>query len=534
MENGSLHRATSLLIRAGRVRTLEVGDAGTATAVLVRAGRVAAVGGYPELRAAAPEAELLDLPGTTITPGLTDAHVHLTEWAVTRSHVELGAAESPRAAVDLVAGSRYTRGNWVRGRGWNAHRWNGAPPHRAALDDVFPDQPVALQSHDMHALWVNSAALAAAGIDAGTADPPGGSIVRDEQGEPSGLLLERAGELVIAQLPLPSLAEVVAAVRDAQSELHAFGITGVHSFPGISLPDPDHRGVLLALVAEGELRLRVLHQIARDRLDDAVADGLRSGSGDAWLRVGGLKLFLDGALGSRTAWLREPYENSASRGVNVLPREEFQDLVSTAARAGIACAVHAIGDAAVMLALDVLANPATRVAALPHRIEHVQCCPADRFAAAGATGIVCSVQPCHLITDWRAADAHWGAQRARETYAFAALAAGGATLAFGSDAPVEPIDPRRGLYAAVARQDLTGEPRGGWYPEHRLDAATALRAFTAGPALAAGVASEQGRIAPGAWADLVAWDRDPLTCVPEELLQMRCLATLIAGERVYG
>ena len=526
-----MNEARPLLIHAAAVHSCDA-PAAAADAVLVRGSRIAAVGRRDELRRSAPDARLLDLSGTVLTPGLTDAHVHLTEWALGRRDADLADTDSPAAAVATLRAHQHPPAGWIRGRGWNPHRWQGQEPTRAPLDHAFPNRPVALQSHDMHALWVNGAALRAAGITAATADPPGGRIVRDDHGDPTGLLLETAGELVIGVLPVPTASDVADAVAAAQPALHGFGITGVHSFPGIALPEPDPLEVLQLLRERGRLRLRVLQHIRADRLEHAIALGLRSGFGDAWLRIGGIKLFLDGALGSRTAWLREPYEGSAARGVCVLPEPEFRAIACRATAAGLALTVHAIGDAAVSLALDVLGDPALPRPALPHRIEHVQCCPAERLGDAGRAGIIASVQPCHLISDWRAADRHWGPQRARHTYAFASLERGGAVLAFGSDAPVEPIDPRRSLYAAVQRQDLVGEPAGGWYADERLDALSALRAFTAGPALAAGAAGDLGVLAPGALADLVAWDRDPLRCEPAELLSLRAVATVIDGELV--
>jgi predicted amidohydrolase YtcJ len=421
----------------------------------------------------------------------------------------------------------------VRGRGWNPHVWGDVAPDRTVLDRVVPDRPVALQSHDMHALWVNSAALRAAGVDSSTADPAGGRIVRDDNGEATGLLLEWAGPLVLRHVPMPTLEEAVAAVIEAQSELHALGITGVHSLPGVHLTEPDPLPVLLRLHERGALRLRVLQHIRLDRLEEALRIGLRSGFGDAWLRIGAVKMFLDGALGSRTAWMRAPYEDGSGCGMRTLDPAEFQAHVRRAAAGGIAAAVHAIGDAAVSLALDVLAAPVTRVPALPHRIEHLQCCPPERFADAAAAGIVVSMQPAHLITDWRIAEREWGRARSRGVFAFASLLAHGTLLAFGSDVPVEPVDPRRGLFAAVARQDLTGEPRAGWFAEERIDAVDALRGYTIGPARAAGLPAPYGSLAPGAPADWVAWERDPLTCEPHALLGLRCVATMVGGELVH-
>jgi len=420
----------------------------------------------------------------------------------------------------------------LRGRGWNPHLWNGEAPHRDGLDRVVPELPVALQSHDMHALWANGAALRAAGITADTPDPPDGRIVRDERGEPTGLLLENAARLVTERIPAPTFDGALDAVRAAQAALHGLGITAVHSFPGIHTPEPDPLPVLEALRAHDALRLRVLQHIALDRLDDAIRLGLRSGFGGDWLRIGGVKMFLDGALGSRTAWMRAPYEDEGQCGMRVLEPDVFRTFVRSAADAGIATVVHAIGDAAVTLAFDVLADAAVRVRALPHRVEHVQCCPPDRLDVPGAARIVCSMQPAHLVTDWRAADRHWGA-RGRWTYAFGSLLARGATLAFGSDAPVEPVDPRLGFLAATERVDVTGAPAGGWYAEERISPLDVLHGYTTGPAVAAGLPGVIGTIAPGAFGDLAIWERDPLEVRGEEWLGLRCLATVVGGEVVH-
>ena len=504
-----------------------------ANAVLIRDGRIAAVGLADGLRRIAGSVPTLDLPGATITPGLADAHIHLTEWAFARRELDLTDARDPEHAADLVEAQAPT-GGWIRGRGWNPHRWGGESPHRRTLDRRFPERPVALQSHDMHALWVNAEALRRAGIDAETPDPADGRIVRDEHGEPTGLLLESAARLVVDRMPPPSFDDAVAAVLDAQRALHALGITAVHSFPGIHVRDPDPLPVLEALRARDLLRLRVLHHIALEKLDHAIALGLRSGFGGEWIRIGGVKIFLDGALGSRTAWMREPYEGEAQCGMRVLDPEDFLHTVKRAAGAGIASTVHAIGDAAVALALDVLTRDALRVEGLPHRIEHVQCCPADLLPRTGLGGIVCSMQPAHLITDWTAADRHWG-ERARWTYAFRSLLEHGARLAFGSDAPVEPVDPRLAFHAALTRTDLAHRPEDGWYARERITAAQVLEAYTAGPAAAAGAVGWLGSLTPGAAGDLAAWDADPLTLRDAAgALGLMCRATVVAGEIVYS
>lgn len=540
--------AGPLFVRAARIRSFERDDgprrepARDADALLVIDGRVAAVG--PADAVGVPSnARVLDLHGATITPGFTDAHIHITEWALARREVDLTATTSPEEAALAVGRHPRPGHGWIRGRGWSTGRWGGAQPHRALLDRVVPDRPVALQSHDMHAVWVNSAALERAGIDAGTADPPGGSIGRDETGRPTGLLLETAGELIARHIPAPTAAGMLDAVLAAQAELHRLGITGVHSLPGILVPEPDPLSILETLRARDELRLRVLQHLPLRCLDDAVRLGLRSGFGGDWIRIGAIKFFLDGTLGSRTAWMRRPYETTAGCGIRVIPSDEFRDGVRRAAAAGLASAVHAIGDAAVALAAEVLSDRAHQVPALPHRIEHVQCLPGEGAGggpasrsvldAIASSGIVCSVQPAHLITDWRAADAHWGADRARQTYAFRSMLDARAVLAFGSDAPVEPADPRLGLFAATRRTDLAGEPDAGWHGEQRIALADALRAYTTGPASAAGRAGVEGRLTPGALADFVAWSADPLDADTDPL-RLRAVATVVGGVLVHG
>jgi predicted amidohydrolase YtcJ len=523
-----------LLVIADRVHAPGSPATAASRAVLIEADRIVTIGSVDALRASYARARIIDLTGTTLTAGLCDAHIHLTEWALSRREVDLAAAESPEAAAEKVAACAAGGAGWIRGRGWNPHLWGGRDPLRQQLDNAAPGRPVALQSHDMHSLWASSRALQLAGISAATPDPEGGRIVRDGDGMPTGLLLENAARLVTDTLPAPSLEEMSDAVVAAQAELHRLGVTAVHSFPGIHVPLPDPLPVLESLRAADRLRLRVLQHIALPRLEDAARIGLRSGFGGDWIRIGGVKMFLDGALGSRTAWMRTPYQTLEHCGIRMMEPDTFRDVVRFAAEHGIATTVHAIGDAAVALALEVLTERQVRVAALPHRVEHVQCCPPDSFARPGAAGIVCSMQPCHLITDWRAADRHWGEDRAARTYAFSSLLRHGATLAFGSDAPVEPVDPRLGLFAAVGRRDLNGQPEAGWHSEEALTNEQALAGFTTGPAKAAGMAGHIGTLMSGAFADLVAWDRDPLTTPADGLLDLRCVATLVGGEVVFS
>lgn len=518
------------LILGGTIHPL--GGRAPARAALVRDGLIAAIGTEAEVAAAArPGAHVEELGGGVATPGITDAHVHPTAWALARRRVDLHGVRTLEEVARRVAAAERGPGGWVLGQGWNRHLLDGVP-ERDLLDRVMPDRPVLLESNDIHAAWLNTDALRRCGISRDTPDPDGGAIVRDGAGEPTGIVLESARVMALSHVPATGQAETASALLAAQAELHRLGVTGIHSVERSGLGD------LRLLEDSGGLRLRVLQHVLLEDLDPAVEAGLRSGGRapgcGPLATVGGVKMFLDGALGSCTAWLREPYEGDpANHGIGTLDPRTFEAAVRSAAAAGLSSTVHAIGDAAVELALEVLeAVPAP--GAVPHRIEHLQLCPPELWERAANSGVVASMQPVHLLTDIPAAERHWGHDRARGAYAFAPLLRGGMTLAFGSDAPVETPDPRPGLYAAVRRVTWSGPWRGGeWFPEHALSSAEALSAYTEGPAAAAGEPWRLGRLAPGYAADLTVWDRDPLTVPAEELLEMRCTATMVDGRMVF-
>jgi predicted amidohydrolase YtcJ len=488
--------AAGLLI-ARRVLTFEAGVAGDA--VWWQDGRIRAVGAAAEMsRLVPPGTPVYELPGALVTPGFVDGHTHFAMWALSRRQVQLAGAATYEEALRRVAAARPVQG-WIIGQGWDANGWDRVP-ERAALDAIHHG-PVYLDSLDVHAAWVNSAALAAAGLSRDTPDPYGGRIVRDGAGEPTGLLLERAVELMLPHLPAPPAALLDTALRDAQAEAHRLGLTGIHDVEGDAMLAAFER-----LEAADALRLRVLFHPPVTSLSALIGRGVRSGAGSEWLRIGGIKLFLDGSLGSRTAWMLEPYGGSRDRGMPITTADEAARAVRTAAAAGIAATVHAIGDAAVRRALDLLSElPAV---ALPHRIEHFQCVHPDDLERAAAAGIVVSMQPAHLLTDIPLIERHWGA-RGRGAYAFETLRRRRTRMVFGSDVPVASLDPREGLYAALERRSDAGEPAEGWRAGEKLAFVDAVHAYTAGAAFAGGLAGRTGTLAPGRDADLVAWAFDP-------------------------
>lgn len=511
-----------------------------AEAVACRNGRILAVGSNAEmLSLAGPDTRRIDAGGRLVLPGFIDSHVHFLQVAIRARQVSLfGVAD-----FDLVrrrvaaAAAAAPPGQWVLGWGWDENLWDVAP-HAALLDAVAPDVPVALARMDMHTWWVNSAALRAAGVSAATADPPESQIERDAAGHPTGILREwNAIALVEPHIPPPDERLLRRWLLEAQAEAHRLGLTGIHD-QRVEREGAQSFRLWQALRRDGALKLRVHMNLAADFLNEAAALGLQPGFGDERLWVGHLKAFADGTMGSRTAWMLDPFENEPhNRGIAVTPAQELAEIAMRAAHAGFPLSVHAIGDQAVREVLDVLAEwpapaPAAGQAARPHRIEHVQLIHPDDLPRLAQHNIFAAMQPVHLQTDWPTADKVWGA-RARYAYAFRSLLNHGAQLAFGSDAPVAPLNPWLGVYAAVTRQDNAGGPSGGWYAPEKLSVAEAIHGYTLGPARLAGKAHRQGSITPGKWADLIVLDQDLFSVDPEALAETAVVLTIMGGEVVY-
>jgi predicted amidohydrolase YtcJ len=429
-----------------------------------------------------------------------------------------GCASRDEAVARVAhAAARTPPGAWVRGLGWRDGDW-ADPPDRHALDAAVGDRPVALLARDYHSLWLNSATLALAG---GDLHHPAGVVELDAKGAPNGILREDAGWRFRDRYLRPSEAEMEAAMRAALPVAAARGVTAIHDKDGWIGILP----VWQALHAAGELSLRVWQSLPHHAVDELRDLGIRSGFGDDRLRIGYLKVFMDGTLGSRTARMLD------GSGVEITSREAFASIVRRAARAGFPVAVHAIGDRANREALD--AFEATRDVWAPlglrQRIEHAQLLdPADvgRFAA---LGVAASVQFSHAPSDRDLADEWWG-ERAELAYAYRSLREAGALLANGSDAPVEELDPLAGLVAGVRR---TLDDRPPWRPDQAIDVEAALHATCVGPAWLARDEGRRGRLVPGFDADLVVLDRDPVTCPPEALADLRVEATMVGGEWTY-
>lgn len=499
-----------------------------ADAVLVRDGRIEAIGAHEQLRGQAAGAEWLDAEGGTLTPGLTDAHLHFVPWARARRQPDLHGAASRSAALDRVrtalASLPSSGDEPLVGRGWDEATWEELPDRRS-LDAVSPQRPVLLHRHDFHALWVNSAALRAAGVTRDTPDPEGGVFERDAAGEPNGIVREHAVRAFaeLEERAAPAIDDAL--LDDAARALHAEGITSVHDY------QRNHTDWQRMRALAGRGLLRVLQMIGPEQLADHAALGLAGGAGDERFRTGSLKLFADGTLGSRTAAMLEPYEDHGGLGMALLPAEEMAHEVGEAARAGFSVAIHAIGDAAVRVALDAIEahHSALSRLPLPPRIEHVQLlddADRDRFRQ---LGVIASMQPQHAITDAAVARRAWGGRCSR-AYPWRGVLDSGATLAFGSDAPVEPPLAAAGLAGAVGRTGADGRP---FEPAQAITLDEALRAYTSGAAQAAGGTLGPALLAVGAPADLVLWDRDLHGSAPGELSRARPRVTALAGEIVY-
>jgi predicted amidohydrolase YtcJ len=530
--------APSLVIVNARVWTGEPATP-SAGAVAVRGDRIAELGDSAAIRAlAGPATRIVDAKGGLLVPGFIDAHVHFIDGGFRLTSVQLRDATSREDFVERIRSFAATAppGTWITGGDWDHERWGGKLPSRDWIDAATGDRPVWVNRLDGHMALANSAALRAAGVTAATNEVAGGTIVRDARGAPTGILKDNAMALVARVVPEPEEAQLDSALDAAMRHVARQGVTSVHnmgSFDDLAAFERAHRA--------GRLTTRVYAVVPLSRweaLRDRVA--ARSlgpdGRGDAWLRIGGLKGFVDGSLGSHTAAFDEPFTDApGDRGLFVTPAADLRRWITGADRAGLHVMVHAIGDRANHELLNIFEAVAEENGPRDRRfrIEHAQHLRAADIPRFAALGVIPSMQPYHAIDDGRWAERVIGPDRARTTYAFRSLADAGARLAFGSDWFVAPPTPLEGTYAAVTRRTLDDRHPAGWVPEQKIRVDEALAAYTRDAAYASFDDRIKGTIAPGKLADLALVDRDLLSIAPETIRDARVVLTIAGGRIVH-
>lgn len=499
-------------------------------------GKVVARGSN-ELLAAFPDAIKLDGQGKTVLPGLIDGHGHILGLGEYLKQADLRGLASETISAAAVAD--FARQNpeqqWIIGRGWNQVLWpTNAFPHKSALDEQLADKPVYLVRIDAHAAWVNSKALALAGITRDSLDPPGGEIIRDAQGEPTGVLIDNAMYLVQRLIPAPGETEKRAALQTAFAHLVELGITAVHD-AGVST---ELLQLYQQLQQEQALGVRIYPMLsAKDpQLEQWFEQGIVDDPTD-WLDIRAVKIYGDGALGSRGAALLADYSDQpGQRGLLVTEPDALTEIIDLTIKAGFQANVHAIGDRANRLVLDrfeLLANAEQRAAGR-HRIEHAQIVSPQDIPRFKALGVLPSMQAVHATSDKNMAGDRLGMARLRGAYAWRTFADQGSIIVGGSDFPVELANPFHGLHASVTRQDQQNQPVGGWLPEQRLTLTEALRSFTVDAAYGAFQEESMGTLAPGSWADFIIIDRDLFAITPEQLWQIEVKATWINGKQQFA
>jgi len=515
------------LDQAGKLRRFE--------ALLVRDGKVLATGTQKNLSAKAKDAAELDRQGKTLLPGLTDAHGHIMNLGYSRTQLDLVGTRSLAEAQERVRAfaDANPQAQWIRGRGWNQVIWGlNRFPTAAELDKVVWDRPVWLKRVDGHAGWANRRTLELAGITRDTKALEGGRIERDAQGNPTGVLVDAAMDLVDNIVPKPTREESEAALDTALRELASVGLTSVHD-AGMD----DRTFTLYTVYADaGKLSLRINAMIggAGEDFDAIVKQNPRPDDGSGFLSVRSVKLYADGALGSRGAALLEPYSDQpGNRGLLFQSDKDLSAQIDKALARGYQVCVHAIGDAGNRQVLDAFARAKRTGPDLRHRIEHAQVVSLADSPRFKQLGIIASMQPTHATSDMNMAETRVGPERIKGTYAWRRFMGQGVRIAAGSDFPVESPNPFWGLHAAVTRQDHQNLPPGGWYPDQAMTVKEALRAFTLDAAYAGHQEKNLGTLEPGKQADFILVDRDIFTADPKTLWQTKVLETYVAGRRVY-
>ncbi len=544
-------QGADLILLHGKIWTGEPAGGHTAAAKFAEAmaianGRILAVGSNAEIQPyAGRNTKVVDLKGRLAVPGLIDSHAHFIGGGFQLLSVDLKDAHSEQEFTRRIAekASTLPPGRWLLGGDWDEQAWASATlPTRQMIDAVTENHPVFLSRYDGHAALANSLALKLAGVTRATPDPVGGVIVRDAAGEPTGIFKDAAQDLISRAIPRPTEAEMAEALRAALVEAARVGLTSVGS---ITVDGDSWNGsftgeiqLLRRAELEGWLTCRMYEVIPItdwERLRDA---GLAHNMGDDFIKLGAVKAFADGSLGSATAWMYEPFaDDPANRGIPLPlmnPPARMESLATGADQAQIQICIHAIGDRAIAEILDMYERlGGANAAAHRFRVEHAQHMRPQDFARFGRLGIVASMQPYHAIDDGRWAEKRLGPERLKWSYAWRSMLAAGAPLAFGSDWPVAPLSPILGIYAAVTRATLDGKHPDGWFPEQRLTVEEALRAYTQGSAYAAFQENNKGSIAPGKLGDVVVLSDDLFTIPPARIKDAHVVMTIVGGKIVY-
>ena len=513
-----------------------------AEAVAVKGNRILDVGWIPDLKPYIDQyTEIIDARGRLLLPGFNDSHLHLLEGGHSLLDVNVTGITSLQEIQNIIAArvDELPQGSWITGRGWDHTLFNrGVWPDKSMLDVVAPEHPVLIRRIDGHVGWTNSLALKIAGIRDGTPDPEGGSIVRDPQtGQPTGILKESAVSLVSRLIPAKSEEQDLTALKKAIFEAKRFGITSVQDNSGGKVLKLYHR-----LYKSGDLTLRISEWLDFDLADDPIIlrktiDSYSRFCVKDFIELGQLKGFMDGTLGSRTALFFEPYDDdTTTSGLQQMSDEVMQRRISVADSMQLQVGLHCIGAKANYLALQGFANARNRIGDRDrrHRLEHAQVLrPAD-IPLLSENGVIASMQPTHCTSDKRWAEARIGSDRCKGAYAWKSIQKSGAKICFGTDWPVEPLDPMRGLFAAVTRRDIeTGLPVNGWFSEQRLILADAIRFYTLDAAYAEFREDDKGSITQGKLADMILLSKDIFSISEDEILSARVVMTVFDGKVIY-
>jgi predicted amidohydrolase YtcJ len=532
--NGPVPDHADMVIRNARIWT-GVPTSPWASALAIRGDRIVAVGEAADVDPLiGAGTEIIDSPAGLVVPGFIDSHVHLLSSGFELSSIRLRDAQTPGEFARRIGefAANLGPGEWIEGGSWDHQNWGGELPRRDWIDPVTVDRPVFVSRLDGHMALANSKALELAGIDRDTPDVEGGEIVRDADGEPTGILKDNAMAQVQRVLPEPSTAQQDQALENAMDHLLAQGVTTVHTM-GYDWSDQE---VFRRAHGQGRLRTRIYSVVPIAEWRRLATEVEAKGRGDDWLRIGGLKGFMDGSLGSHTAAFFEPFSDAPDdRGLFVTPPERMREWAIAADAAGLQLLIHAIGDRANAELLDIFAATAERNGARDRRfrIEHAQHLRPQEIVRMAGLGVIPSMQPYHAADDGRWADSVIGAERSRYTYAFRSLLDAGVAPAFGSDWSVAPASPVLGIHAAVTRQTLDGAHPEGWVPEEKISVEEALTAYTRTGAYASFEEARKGSLAAGLLADLVILERD-ITAIPaDEIRDAQVVRTIVGGKTLY-